>query len=132
MQQDLKNPSPQTPESKPFVDEDLFLPPYVEGNVNLGDFQPQQVHDVDSDLFEELKKKHRQTEWKWLHWIKLIAMGVVAVVATAVVLVYFLHLLLPDTWCWLSENRLEVLKNSAISIATGLVVGIALSMLHEV
>nr|DAX39992.1 MAG TPA: hypothetical protein [Caudoviricetes sp.] len=56
----------------------------------------------------------------------------VAIVATAVVVVYFCHLIFPDSWCWLSSERLEILKNSAISISTGLVVGIALSLLHDI
>lgn len=113
-------------------DDDIFQQPYLGDDINLEDYSRQEFHDYDADLFNEVKKKHKQIEWKFIHWVKLISILLVAIVATAIVFVYFCHLVFPDNWCWLSPERLEILKNSAISISTGLVVGIALSVLHDI
>lgn len=123
--------SPNPSEIDP-VDDLPFQQPYFGEGTNLEDYQFLEFRDVDSELFEKVKKKHKQIEWKFIHWVKLASILMVAIVATAVVVVYFCHLVFPDSWCWLSSERLEILKNSAISISTGLVVGIALSLLHDI
>lgn len=89
------------------------------------------LQDPDVNSYENLRKEHKKSEWSILHKIKVGAMVLVATVGMIVIAVYFFHLVAPENWCWLTGDRLELLKNTAISITTGLGVGIALTLLHD-
>ena len=82
-----------------------------------------------SDLYNvaELKK----TERKVIHDIKVRLFKLLALSAGAIVASYVWNLVMPDSWCWLSPDRMQLLKDQALSILTGLGVGLVLSLMHE-
>lgn len=103
----------------------------LKNNPLLGTLQPE-INDPDGDSYNQLKNKHKKTEWSCLHWIKIIGMVLVVGIAISVVGVYFFHLLAPSQWCWLEVERLDALKSHSLSIVSGLVVGLATTFLHEI
>lgn len=91
-----------------------------------------EIHqDPDRNNYESIKSSHKRTEWSCLHWIKIGLMVFVSMVTLGIVGVYFFHLIAPDKWCWLSPNRLDALKDHSLSVASGLVVGLAITLIHE-
>lgn len=89
------------------------------------------VEDPDKQSYQKFKEVHKRTEWSCLHWIKIGLMVFVSMVTLGIVGVYFFHLIAPDKWCWLSPNRLDALKDHSLSVASGLVVGLAITLIHE-
>lgn len=91
-----------------------------------------EIHqDPDRNNYESIKSSHKRTEWSCLHWIKIGLMIFIFVVTVLVVSIYFFHLLAPEQWCWLEKDRLSLLKDHSLSIASGLIVGLATTVIHE-
>lgn len=68
--------------------------------------------DADNELYEKL-------EAGALHWIKIVAILFIPVLAGACVLVYVLHILLPESCRWLCEDDLSALRSVSVSVLTG-------------
>jgi hypothetical protein len=64
------------------------------------------------DLFGESKKWH-------LHWILIIALWAMFAIASAVLVIRAIHFVLPDTWCWLSPEKLQNIDKFLFSGAFG-------------
>ena len=83
--------------------------------------------DVKEDVdLDQDRKIHKKQESSITHWIKIIFLVVVALLGTVLLIIYFLHLVLPDHCLWLSEVRLSNLRGQAISIVSGVAVGLAI------
>ena len=79
------------------------------------------------DVTLEIKK----TERKVVHKIRVWLYRVLAISAMLIIGTYVLNLVLPECVCWLSPERMLLLKDQALSILTGLGVGLVLSLLHD-
>ena len=76
-----------------------------------------QDHKRDLDLTDPNIEK---TEKTILFWIKMIGLGVLAFLGLSILVVYTLHLLLPEEHRWLTSSGLETIKDLTTSIVAGL------------
>lgn len=96
---------------------------------NIG--EESSVDDVKEDVdLDQDRKIHKKQESNITHWIKIIFLVVVAILGASLLVIYFLHLILPDHWLWLSETRLSNLRGQAISIVSGVAVGLAINLIN--
>lgn len=86
---------------------------------------------IDSDPDSKLEKIHKQQESGFFHWVKIIFMGLVVVLAGILIVTYFLHLVTPRSWHWLDTNQLGSLKDQFLSIVSGVVVGVVITYIKE-
>ena len=74
--------------------------------------------DVDAEL-EEKRKRRSFREETWFYYVRIVFLGFVSVLGLVVASSYVLHLILPESWRWLSSDQLSSLKDVTISIVTG-------------
>lgn len=87
--------------------------------------------DVKEDVdLDQDRKIHKKQESSITHWIKIIFLIVVALLGTVLLVIYFLHLVLPDHYLWLSDARLSNLRGQAVSIVSGVAVGLAINLIN--
>ena len=128
----------QSPEQPPEFDDDVF------SDLTEEDFPPESVtvssqramirdlyaSDQDLDEDERQRKRHQRSERGNLHLVKLVAMWMMVVIVLILISVFFWHAVMPDGWCWLSDQKLGELKSLSLSIISGLGASVALSIVN--
>lgn len=69
----------------------------------------------------QLDRAQSIQQQKVIHIIKIALFTIVPFSLVMIMLVYFLHMVLPDTWRWLTKNELMELKDIAMPIIVGVV-----------
>jgi hypothetical protein len=64
------------------------------------------------DFFSDSKKWHT-------HWIMISALWVMFIIALAVFTIRAAHFVIPDSWCWLSPEKLQNIDKFLFSGAFG-------------
>lgn len=100
---------------KPQLDDD-------DARVSMGS-EPERDSFFDPDRDKALYEK---LEAGVLHWVKLIAILFIPLLASACVLVYVLHILLPEGWRWLREEDLSSLRSLSVSVLAGVISSVAI------
>ncbi len=72
------------------------------------------------------EEAHKRAEAGALHWIKLVAILFIPALAGVCVLVYVLHMLLPESYRWLCDEDLSALRSLSISVLTGVLSSLAI------
>lgn len=80
---------------------------------------------------KDIKEKSRLHEWVSLHHVRLFAIYFCAGIGAVIALVYALHLILPESWRWLTPENLSELKGFSLSIISGVAVSIAISFVKK-
>ena len=73
------------------------------------------------DELAELDKQHIANTKTITHWIKIGALGTCAFLAFAIVVVYTLHLLIPEGGRWLDAEDLQHIEKAGLTIIVGVV-----------
>lgn len=60
------------------------------------------------------------------HWLKLGAIGLLAIIGAVLVCCYVLNLVFPPCWRWLSPDDMAVIKDMVTSIIAGLLMSLAI------
>lgn len=69
---------------------------------------------------------HKKDEENKRHAIKIFALIFFAGIGVAMIFVYVYHLLMPDSWRWLTPEEVAAIKDLALSIMTGVSVSLAI------
>lgn len=71
-------------------------------------------------------KRMEKREYTVRHWVKLITIGILALLGGDIVVCYVLNLLIPMDWRWLSQNDMSSIKDLVTSIVAGLMMSLAI------
>jgi hypothetical protein len=71
-------------------------------------------------------KRMEKREYTVRHWVKLITIGILALLGGGIVVCYVLNLLIPMDWRWLSQNDMSSIKDLVTSIVAGLMMSLAI------
>lgn len=71
-------------------------------------------------------KRMEKREYTVRHWVKLITIGILALLGGGIVVCYVLNLLIPMDWRWLSQNGMSSIKDLVTSIVAGLMMSLAI------
>ena len=71
-------------------------------------------------------KRMEKREYTVRHWVKLITIGILALLGGSIVVCYVLNLLIPMDWRWLSQNDMSSIKDLVTSIVAGLMMSLAI------
>ena len=71
-------------------------------------------------------KRMEKREYTVRHWVKLITIGILALLGGGIVVSYVLNLLIPMDWRWLSQNDMSSIKDLVTSIVAGLMMSLAI------
>jgi hypothetical protein len=58
-------------------------------------------------------------------WIKIVALVVFTAIGAGIVFTYVWHLVVPESWRWLTAEEVDAIKDLALSIATGVSLSLA-------
>ena len=78
------------------------------------------IEDVDARLAVEDKIREGQSKTAF-HYIRLCAIGLAAIIGAVIVVIYALHLILPNGALWLNDMQMSHIEKTALSIVTGVV-----------
>lgn len=89
----------------------------------IEDVSPEEQNEekVRNSLEDNLRRDGRRLRHSVYKWAIRIVSGVFSIIFV----IYFLHLVLPQSWRWLEPEELEQIKNLALSIAVGVTANFA-------
>ena len=73
------------------------------------------------DELEAKRKKRDFSEEGWFYWVRIIAVGVVAVLSLSIIIIYWWHLVGYEPWRWLKDCEVIHIERAAITIVVGIV-----------
>lgn len=87
--------------------------------------------EADSDDADGEWLRWQKDEGKAFHLVKMVSIYGLPLLTSAIVVVYFLNLLLPQSWRWLSPDELSGLQSLVVSVLSGVATSVAVNYFYK-